>query len=232
MRRLSWVVILAAAVCAMPLSADALRVISPRAGATMRGGSFAALQWTAGALPPRAEEWEAFLSLDGGRYYAFRITPHLDIDRRAFDFLVPNVDTNDVRILIRTGDERHETLVELPDRFSIVRDDHADLPMHVLAGAGRAEAARQGDPLVVAWAEGDRAASRVTEQASTEGSTSIVATNGQESMWPSAAGPKLLRALSAIELTVEGAPLVRQFVSGCDRIHSENLLLFCRRLNI
>ena len=103
MRRLTRVLLILASVCALPLSAETLRVAAPRAGVPMHGGTFATLEWTAGALPPHAEEWEAFLSVDGGRYYAFRITPHLDIDRRRFDFLVPNVGTGNARILIRTG---------------------------------------------------------------------------------------------------------------------------------
>src|SRR6266571_2307135 len=127
------------------------------AGTLMRGGSFATIEWSAAALPANAEEWEAFLSLDGGGYYAFRITPHLDIARRQFTWLVPNVDTKNARILIRTGDERRETLYELPARFEIVRDVHAEVPRRTIVPAGKGEAARSGDPGVVAWTDGDRA---------------------------------------------------------------------------
>ena len=105
--------------------ADALRVVAPANGATLRGGSFAELRWSAAKLPAPAEEWEAFLSIDGGTYYAFRVTPHLDIDLHRFTFIVPNVDTRDARILIRTGNEVHETRFESRGSFTIVRDAKA-----------------------------------------------------------------------------------------------------------
>ncbi len=137
----------------------ALLLFAPalHAGTVLRGGSFATIEWSAAALSANAEEWEAFLSLDGGAYYAFRITPHLDIARRQFTWLVPNVDTKNARILIRTGDERRETLHELPARFAIVRDVHAEVPRGTIVPAAQGEAARSGDPGVVAWTDGDRA---------------------------------------------------------------------------
>src|SRR5437763_15141390 len=89
MRRLSLAVALLA--FASFARAESLRVVAPANGATLRGGSFAELRWTAANVPAAAEEWEAFLSIDGGRYYAFRVTPHLDIQLRSFTFIVPNV---------------------------------------------------------------------------------------------------------------------------------------------
>jgi hypothetical protein len=163
MRRLTWLLIVASAICAMPLCAGSLRLAAPRAGEVLHGGGFATIQWSADALPPHAEEWEAFLSIDGGKYYAFRITPHLDLGIRRFDFVVPNVDTRNVRILIRTGDEKRETLFELPEKFSIVRDARAEMQVPHVNG-GRAEAAREGDPVVLTWADGARDGSGVTQQ--------------------------------------------------------------------
>src|SRR5213078_5250079 len=110
------------------------------AGTVLRGGSFATIEWSATVLPADAEEWEAFLSLDGGTYYAFRITPHLDIARRQFAWLVPNVDTKNARILVRTGDERRETLHELPARFEIVHDAHAAVPRRTIVPVAQGEA--------------------------------------------------------------------------------------------
>jgi hypothetical protein len=165
MRRLSWAVIIAAALSAMPLCAEPLRLAAPRAGETLHGGGFATIQWSADALPPHAEEWEAFLSIDGGKYYAFRITPHLDLGIQHFDFVVPNVDTRNARILIRTGDEKRETLFEIPDRFTIVRDARAEVQVPH-ANGGRAEAARDGDPVVLAWADGARDGSGITQRSS------------------------------------------------------------------
>ncbi len=74
----------------------------------LRGGTRATVWWSAESLPPFVEEWEAFLSVDGGKFYAYRITPHLEADLRQFTFEVPNVETDQARILIRAGDERRE----------------------------------------------------------------------------------------------------------------------------
>lgn len=233
MRRLSWVLILAVAVCALPLSAETLRVTAPHAGTVLHGGSFATLAWTEPGLPQDAEEWEAFLSLDGGRYYAFRITPHLDIDRRQFDFVVPNVDTGNARILIRTGDEKRESLFELPDRFSIVRDARAELLVPRAIGSnGHAEAAREGDPVVVAWADGDRAGSHVTQQSSAATANSIATVAPKKSASSPVVAPKTLRESSAILVTVARAQASRPFARVVDRLPYEDLLLVCRRRNI
>src|SRR3954453_7757660 len=147
--------------------AESLRVVAPANGATLRGGSFAEVRWTAENVPPAAEEWEAFLSIDGGRYYAFRVTPPLDIQLRSFTFLVPNVDARNARILIRTGDEVHELHFESRDSFSIVRDAKAEAPLPRVIGLERGEAARDGDPAVLTWADGARNGSDVTQQSST-----------------------------------------------------------------
>jgi hypothetical protein len=147
--------------------ADAPRLLAPANGATLRGGSLAELRWSAAELPDDAEEWEAFLSIDGGRYYGFRVTPHLDIDLRRFTFTVPNVDTADARILIRTGDEERETHFEIPGSFSIVRDPNVAEVLPPLLDLDEGEAAREGDPAVLSWADGERNGSGVTQQSST-----------------------------------------------------------------
>ena len=140
----------------------ALLIAPPlQAGTMLRGGSFATIERP--AVAANAEEWEAFLSLDGGKYYAFRITPHLDVNRRQFTWLVPNVNTTNARILIRAGDERRETLYELPSTFAIVRDANAEAP-HTTIVPARGEAAREGDPEVAAWTDGDRAGGAVVQR--------------------------------------------------------------------
>ncbi|MGH7490218.1 MAG: hypothetical protein ACRD3J_14995 [Thermoanaerobaculia bacterium] len=233
MRRLSLVLFLVVAFCAVPLSADALRVTVPAAGAMLHGGSFATLQWTASTLPQHAEEWEAFLSLDGGTYYAFRITPHLDIDRRQFDFVVPNVDTANARILIRTGDEKRESLFELPQRFSIKRDANAHASaLHAVVNTGHAEAAREGDPVVIAWADGDRAGSRVTQESSTARETAFDSVEKQKSTTSPAVAPRTLLASIPIEVSISRAPASRPFAQFVAQLPSEDLLLVCRRRNI
>src|SRR3954454_20904729 len=98
-------------------SGAAVELLAPQAGATLAAGSEAELAWTPGAgfsRLPDAEEWEAFLSLDGGATYPVRITPHLDQDLRRVRFRVPDLPAADARILLRFGDERRETVVALP----------------------------------------------------------------------------------------------------------------------
>lgn len=133
-----------------------LEVTAPADGEVLRGGSTATIAWEATApLPAGVVEWEAFLSVDGGRYFATRITPHLDIDIRSFEFDVPNVASKDVRLLIRVGDEREEKSVDVPLRLSIVADPAVRPPL-VRIAPGRGEPARPGDPGVAMWAAGDR----------------------------------------------------------------------------
>src|SRR5882724_6783731 len=96
-----------------------IRLVTPVAGAALRGGETAAISWEADALPPEAEEWEAFLSIDGGRHYAIRITPHLDIHLHQASWTVPNITARDVRVLLRVGDERRESAIEVPASFAI-----------------------------------------------------------------------------------------------------------------
>ena len=153
--------LLAILFCAAPLFAKpAVRLVAPSDGMTLAGDRFATIAWSSDA-PLDAEEWEAFLSVDGGQYYAARITPHLDLDVRTFEFCVPNIASDDVRILIRVGDERRETIVELPQRFSIRASPSLDLGRRFRAAADAPEAARPGDAPVVQWASGGRDGSQV-----------------------------------------------------------------------
>jgi len=143
-------VILAVAFCC------ALSVTAPADRTELVGGSRATIAWTADApLPAGIEEWEAFLSVDGGGYYAMRITPHLDRDVRRFTFVVPNVASSDARILLRFGDERRETEVALPLRLRIRHDSIAPR-LFATVEEKNGEAARENDPPVAAWIAGSR----------------------------------------------------------------------------
>jgi hypothetical protein len=138
-----------------------IELLAPQAAIPLAAGSTAVLQWAPGAglaaLPAR-EEWEAFLSLDGGRTYSYRITPHLDGDLRRTLWEVPGVPSADVRILLRFGNERRETAIELPQRFTIAAtpDPLLGLLPRAALARRRGEAARPGDLGVVAWTEGSR----------------------------------------------------------------------------
>jgi len=141
-------------------AAPPVRLVAPFEGATLAAGSTAEIEWapldTFHRLP-KAEEWEAFLSLDGGASYPVRITPHLDQDLRRIRFEVPPVPTADARILLRFGDERRETVVELPQRFAIVPSPILTRPLPLTGQAPlRGEPARPGEAGVAVWVEGTR----------------------------------------------------------------------------
>ncbi len=152
--------------CALPLAAQAarpIRLVSPAEGERLKAGELARIEWSAAPaqLPPGATEWEAFLSIDGGRTYPIRLTPHLDLALSGFTFEVPNVPTRDARLLLRIGDERIEHSYETLTRFEIATgatnrwvSELWEEPLARTLEAG--EAARPGDRGVVVWVEGDR----------------------------------------------------------------------------
>src|SRR3954453_15866512 len=94
---------------------------APRAGEVLRAGGTAELAGEPRGAFARgqAEEWEAFLSFDGGATYPVRITPHLDLKLRRVRWQVPAIPTDDARLLLRFGDERQENLVELAQRLPL-----------------------------------------------------------------------------------------------------------------
>ncbi len=168
----------AGAVAAAP-AGTAIELLAPQAAIPLVAGSKAVLQWAPRpglATLPASEEWEAFLSLDGGKSYGFRITPHLDSDLRQILWDVPDTASADVRLLLRFGDERRETVIELPQRFTIapvspisaltatpaiiaVSAITAMLPSsaaRAMLATHPGEAARPGDQGVNVWAEGSR----------------------------------------------------------------------------
>jgi len=136
-----------------------VRLVAPGPGAALVAGSTATLEWASlGNLRQKPwEEWEAFLSLDGGATYPVRITPHLDLDLRRVTFKVPAFPTRQGRLLLRLGDERQETAFELPQLFTIAANpagwNGLDLAFPSL---GRGEPARPGEPGVLSWVEGSR----------------------------------------------------------------------------
>jgi hypothetical protein len=154
------------AFAAVPVDGQVARLVSPAAGAELAAGSVAMIEWEGLALPEHAEEWEAFLSLDGGRTWPVRVTPHLDVTIRRFAFRVPDLPTREARILLRFGDERREVGMETPQLFSIapaaflVRSLPSRSRVHVLS---RGEHAKEGDAGVVVWVEGSRSGEGLRE---------------------------------------------------------------------
>lgn len=135
-----------------------VELVSPAAGATLLAGSSIVVEWEPGsalAALPRAEEWELFLSLDGGRTYLARLTPHLDLTVRRVTVRVPELPSSDVRLLVRVGDERDEREQVLPGRYRVAPAPLA-VPTWRRRLPDRGEPARPGAPGVVVWVEGAR----------------------------------------------------------------------------
>lgn len=168
--------ILAGLVLAVPAGAEKaslrvpVRVLSPVPGEELAQGTLASIAWEApDGLPAEVREWEAFLSLDDGRTFPLRITPHLDVAIRRFSFRVPDFPTRRARLLFRFGDEREEKEVDVPGSFAIVRgpDWSPDLAPREIR-LSRGEPARPGDGGVVLWTEGSRDGSGLREVAAHE----------------------------------------------------------------
>lgn len=162
---LAWAALAATPAAAAEAAAPPIRLLSPADGAALVAGGTSELVWE--PLPAfeqlaQAEEWEAFLSLDGGLSYPLRLTPHLDQDVRRIAWRVPPLASADARLLLRFGDEHRETAVPLPHRL-VIQPPPVALPLgdETFALARRAtaiagEPALAGGRGVVGWVEGTR----------------------------------------------------------------------------
>ena len=151
---------------AAPARAEELvRWIAPAPGSALVAGTSVTLEWAPGpamAAFARAEEWEVFLSLDGGDRYLFRLTPHLDVAVRRVSVRLPDLPSPEARLLLRMGDERIEREQVIPGRYRIALPRSPDvLPRR--RALQRGEPARPGEPGVLAWSEGDRRGGRRIE---------------------------------------------------------------------
>jgi hypothetical protein len=152
-------------VAAFPIALD-----EPRPGAPLAAGARTWLAWQPldgfGDFEG-VDEWEAFLSLDGGATYPLRITPELDLDLRRVSWRVPSLPSDGVRLLLHFGGraadgERFEVAVELPQSFRIDATPAASTvpPRWVL---GRGQVALPGQSGAVGWVEGSRRGERLRE---------------------------------------------------------------------
>ncbi len=143
-----------------PAATAPVRLVAPSREDTLVGGTQAALAWEPLAPLDRlgpAEEWEAFLSLDGGRHYTLRITPHLSRSLHSVLWSVPAAPSADVRILLRFGDERREHTWTVTQRFRIVAaPDGGGETLPEAHAVEPGEAPLPGEPGVVSWVEGTR----------------------------------------------------------------------------
>lgn len=225
-----------ALVAALSARAEIRAVVhEPRDQDVLRGGTAATISWSASDLPAFVEEWEAFLSVDGGEYYAYRITPHLDVALRQFTFEVPNVATSRARILLRAGDEDREIELESSVTFTIERDEARALtvpPLEVEESL-RGEPAREGDRGVIEWTDGNRDGSQLTECTALRRAMTLQCASAFE------AKPESLEDADVLEAAARRAPSLLARTTSVAATRSafrhrtgRQVLLDHRRLNI
>ena len=129
-----------------------VRLVEPAVGTRVVAGSGAFLTWNATATPASVDEWEAFISIDGGRTFLSRITPHLDATIHRFQFTVPNLPGAEITVLLRFGDEDEERRFLFPARLRI-SGMATDLPAATSAEAEPFDVDEEG---ATSWIEGSR----------------------------------------------------------------------------
>ena len=153
----------------LPAPATAVRLVAPAPGAQLVAGGKIAIAWEPGAefaiVEQRSEleEWELFLSYDDGRSWPVRLTPHLDAERRQFETELPEIASETARFMMRIGNERIESEIELAGRWRIAPGRIVrGAGMHALAGVRfRGESARAGGTGAALWLEGTRGGARL-----------------------------------------------------------------------
>ncbi len=144
-----------------------VHLIEPAAGASAVAGSAASIAWEADNTPADVEEWEAFVSIDGGRTYPIRVTPHLDAGIRRFNWTVPSLPGAELSILLRFGDERQERPFAFPVRMRITGSLPRATMWHASASL-RSEGEDDHGLNLVEWVEGSREGSDLKQVAARE----------------------------------------------------------------
>lgn len=226
-----------ASVDVRPADEAPVELLRPADGEVLEAGREATVAWRAvrDLAAEGIREWEAFLSFDGGRHWPVRVTPHLDADRPSFRFTVPAVASDDVRLMLRFGDEVREVGYVLPLRLRTVVPPGARTPLAAPA-VGPGEAARPGAPGVVLWVEGSRDGARTTTRSATLLPPVLRATTtGRPPRgWPVATAPERRTNEAGGDRTAGAAP-ARPVSRGAPPNRSwpavslPLLLLLCRR---
>ena len=138
------------------------RLVSPPSGAIVVPGRIARIE-IAGA-PSGADEWEAFVSVDGGRTYPLRATPHLPIRERAFDWNVPSLPPGPVRVKLRFGSRGVEREFLLDGPLSLGAGDSGSLVVPEAETVGATPA--PGEEGTVAWVDRENGRARLIVPAS------------------------------------------------------------------
>lgn len=145
----------------LPAPADAVRWLAPLDGAMLPAGGTTELAFELGAGwegAPALREWEVFLSVDGGRTWSVRLTPHLDLATTRIAVRLPDLVTGDARLLLRIGDERieYEQLVPVALEIRASGGPRLDRAAPARPSFERGEAGRPGRRGVALWATAER----------------------------------------------------------------------------
>jgi len=147
---------------ALEMPPDGFEILSPQPHSELRAGGSLTLEWRAGPAAGTFEEWEAFLSLDGGATWPYRLTPHLDRALNRVEVELPAVASPRARLLFRFGDERRERELLFPFELAVAPPDRAAPSLAAARWTDRAaEPARPGLGGVSEWVEGARDGSRL-----------------------------------------------------------------------
>lgn len=221
-----------------------VELTAPLAGTALVGGATAEIAWRPAAgfdALAGATEWEAFLSVDGGRSYPVRLTPHLDLERRRFAVRVPDLPSDDVRLLLRIGDERAERAVRFATRLRIVRPASpaavgVEEAFSTALSSAPGEPALPGGAGVLFWVEGGRDGSNLRQRRALPPGTHSAAVPILLAGGPLALGsddsdglPFGERPARATHPAAEGAP--RVVVAAAEPPTVSDILLLIQRQN-
>jgi hypothetical protein len=174
MRR-AWVIALLLAIASVTGArandrAFEVHLIEPAEHVDLVAGSTASIAWEATNAPANVDEWEAFLSVNGGRTYPIRLTPHLDLAIRRFTWTVPFLPGAEASLLLRFGDERDEREFAFPARMQIKGSMPLDLFRYEIVTGSASTRSREDDhgEELVEWVEGSSDGSRLHRVFSSE----------------------------------------------------------------
>jgi hypothetical protein len=217
-----------------------VHLTEPREHVDLIAGSTVSIAWEARNQPGDVEEWEAFLSINGGRTYPIRLTPHLDVTIRRFTWTVPTLPGTEASLLLRFGDEHHERRFAFPARMRIKGAIPLDLFRYEASGAAVHLSSREEDDhgeRLAEWMEGSRDGSHLQRTFACE--PSLVGDYQLAAPWdqdcPSAVSsqskrldPATLQSLTN-DIVFRRSPRLNRRVSPG---HHTGVLVLSRRLNI
>jgi hypothetical protein len=217
-----------------------VQLTEPAAQVDLVAGSTVSIAWEATNRPAGVEEWEAFLSINGGQTYPIRLTPHLDVTIQRFTWTVPSLPGAEASILLRFGDERDERRFAFPARMRIKGPIPLDL-FRYEAFARKASLSSQEEDdhgeTLVEWVEGSRDGSGLHQIVAGEpllvGDHELAASRDQESASvvsreSKRLDPATLQSLGRY-IAFSRGPRPNPRIS---QSHHANILVLSRRLNI